>query len=160
MNEWESFFVAQLGAAAALAGLLFVGISISLNRILAFPRLPNRALIALLLLITVLVESAFVLVPGQSLLALGAEIFLAGLVIWITLIVLDVRIWRQTETQYRANSIVLIVINQIAVLSYLIAGIMLLAGNSGGIYWLVPAVLISFVKSLLDAWVLLVEINR
>jgi hypothetical protein len=30
----------------------------------------------------------------------------------------------------------------------------------GGLYLLVPAIIISFIKALLDAWVLLVEINR
>lgn len=160
MNAWESFFIAQVGASAALAGLLFVGISINLNRILAFPRLPNRAFVALLLLIAVLVVSSFVLIPGQSPQLLGVEILLAGLAVWIVLIVFDIRIWQSTEAQYRTNSILLIIVNQIATLSYIFAGIILLMGNLAGLYWLVPAVLVSFVKALLDAWVLLVEINR
>lgn len=29
-----------------------------------------------------------------------------------------------------------------------------------GLYWLVPAILISMIKAAVDAWVLLVEINR
>ena len=32
--EWESLFVAEAGASAALAGLLFVALSINLERIL------------------------------------------------------------------------------------------------------------------------------
>ena len=32
--------------------------------------------------------------------------------------------------------------------------------GEGGLYWGVPAVIVSFVLALLDAWVLLVEINR
>lgn len=35
MPGWENFFVAQVGASAALAGLVFVGISINLTKIVA-----------------------------------------------------------------------------------------------------------------------------
>ena len=38
--------------------------------------------------------------------------------------------------------------------------IIVLTRGAGGLYWLVPAIVISFIKAILDAWVLLVEINR
>ena len=41
--EWESLFVAEAGASAALAGLLFVAISINLERILQGAGLSGRA---------------------------------------------------------------------------------------------------------------------
>ena len=41
--EWESLFVAEAGASAALAGLLFVALSINLERILKGIGLPGRA---------------------------------------------------------------------------------------------------------------------
>lgn len=47
-----------------------------------------------------------------------------------------------------------------AVLPYIIAGIVVLSRGSGGLYWIVPAIIVSFLKAILDAWVLLVEINR
>jgi hypothetical protein len=34
VSEWGNFFIAQVGASAALAGLIFVGVSINLERIL------------------------------------------------------------------------------------------------------------------------------
>ncbi len=34
MTGWENFFIAELGASAALAGLVFVGLSINLTKIL------------------------------------------------------------------------------------------------------------------------------
>ena len=56
--DWANFFVAEVGASAALLGLLFVSISINLSKILSFRALPNRAFGALLALLAVLVVSS------------------------------------------------------------------------------------------------------
>jgi hypothetical protein len=66
---------------AALAGLIFVGVSINLTRILALPRLPNRAFQALMLLLTVLVVSSLLLVSGQSLPLVSSEVLVTGFII-------------------------------------------------------------------------------
>ena len=50
-------FIAAAGASAALAGLVFVAVSINIERILKFEELPPRAEMTLLLLITVLLVS-------------------------------------------------------------------------------------------------------
>ena len=50
--------------------------------------------------------------------------------------------------------------NQLPALPFVVAGILILAGNPGGIYWTVAGTLLSFAAGLLDAWVLLIEINR
>jgi hypothetical protein len=42
-EAWFEFGVGIIGAAAALAGLLFVAMSINIERILALPKLPSRA---------------------------------------------------------------------------------------------------------------------
>ena len=42
-EDWSDFLVASSGASAALAGLVFIGISINLTRILDGPGLPGRA---------------------------------------------------------------------------------------------------------------------
>ncbi|HYB02575.1 MAG TPA: hypothetical protein VED37_20280 [Ktedonobacteraceae bacterium] len=65
MNGWENFFIAEVGASAALLGLIFVGVSINLTRILSISGLPNRALLALIILLTILVISSLLLVPEQ-----------------------------------------------------------------------------------------------
>jgi hypothetical protein len=62
---WEPFFIASSGATAALAGLIFVAISINLDDILETPGLDRRALEALALLVGALILSLLVLVPGQ-----------------------------------------------------------------------------------------------
>jgi modulator of FtsH protease len=79
VGEWREFFVAQAGAAAALAGLVFVGVSINLDKIVAIPSMPSRALEAMVLLVAILVQSSLMLVPEQSLRALGFEVLAVAL---------------------------------------------------------------------------------
>ena len=160
MNGWENFFIAEVGASAALLGLIFVGISINLTRILSIHGLPNRALLALIILLTILIVSSLLLVPWQALTLVGIEILVVGLIVWIIATMLDVTILRTRERQYRRPYMVNLVLTQFALLPYIVAGIIVLMRGASGLYWLVPAIVISFIKAILDAWVLLVEINR
>ena len=160
MDEWQGFFAAEVGASAALSGLLLVGMSINLSKILSVARLPNRGLVALLLLITVLTVCSLLLVPGQPLLLIGSEVLVIGLVVWATVVRFDVRAWRSAEAEYRRIAASQMAINQLAVVPYIIGGATILLQGLVGIYWLVPAILVSNVKAVLDAWVLLIEIDR
>ena len=160
MKDWDNFFVATAGAAATLTGLIFVGVSISLSKILSVPTLPTRAFESLMLLLTILIISSLSLVPGQSVCLLGAEILVTGIVIWVTALTLDIGILRKTEAGFKSYARQNFLLTQLAVLPYIIAGIIILIQGSTGLYWLVPAFIISLIKALTDAWVLLVEINR
>jgi hypothetical protein len=72
--NWDSFFVAVVGAAAGLTGLLFVAVSINLENILKEgSMLPARAAETLASLLFVMVSAALTLVPQNTRL-LGAEI--------------------------------------------------------------------------------------
>jgi hypothetical protein len=82
MRGWHDLFVAEAGASAALAGLLFVPISINLTHILEYRHLPSRAVEALLALLSVPMIATFALVPTQSTRAYAAEIGASGLVMW------------------------------------------------------------------------------
>src|ERR687885_234562 len=82
MSSLETFFLAQVGASAALLGLLFVGASINLDKIMNDPHLPGRVLDALVVLMAVLVVSSLGLVPSQSFVLLPGAIMLAGLTGW------------------------------------------------------------------------------
>jgi hypothetical protein len=157
---WESLFVAEAGASAALAGLLFVAISINLERILQGAGLPGRAGEAMVLLVAVLGVSTLVLSPGQPRTALGAELLVAGLVAWSILVMIHLRAVRSRVGPSSGALAGRIVVVQVAVLPLLVAGLSLLLGAGGGLYWLVPGVLFCLVVAVLDAWALLIEILR
>jgi modulator of FtsH protease len=162
MNDWENFFIAEVGASAALTGLILVGVSINLNKILSVPALPSRVLAVLSMLLTVLIISSLLLVPGQSLSMVGIEVLVIGLCVWLAVIRLDIHIWRNTEANapYRRGVCLSIFVDQFTLLFYAIGGVVILCRGVDGLYWLVPAILLSFIKAFWDARVLLVEINR
>jgi hypothetical protein len=160
MNGWENFLMAEVGASAALAGLIFVGVSLNLAKILSHPALPSRAFEALLLLVAVLVVCSMLLVPGQPASIVGIELLAVGIAVWVTISLFDINIWRKTEPQYRPRYTRLIIINQVTLLSYVVSGIVLLTSGFIGLYCMGFAVIASFIMAVLNAWVLLVEINR
>ena len=159
-SEWSDLFVATAGASAALLGLLFVAVSINLERILGFQGLPERALETLMLLLGVLVASIAGLVPGQSALALGLELLALGLAMAAGAARLPVTYaadsgagsigWRLGRHGVRAASIGPI----------LVAGITLVLEGGGGLYWLAAGIAFSIFGAVVGAWVLLVEILR
>jgi hypothetical protein len=160
MNEWNSLFAATAGASATLTGLLFVGVSINLAKILSVTYLPERALISMILLVNILVVSVLALVPNQSFISLGSRILAIAIVVWITVILIDIKNRKAIEERYRHHFIMNVILDQLAVIAYIVSGIAILRNHENGLYWLVPAIIFSFIKAVMDAWILLVEINR
>jgi hypothetical protein len=158
-TEWHDLFVAAAGATAALAGLVFVAVSINLERILQYDGLPERGLETVMLLIGVLVVSIVCLIPEQSHLALGLE--LTGLAVGVGFGLQrlpripkgdpgDPRSWALSRWAIRLTGFVLLAIGAIS--------IVLAAG--GGLYWIVAGVVFATIGAVANAWVLLVEIMR
>ena len=81
-EAWGELFLAEAGASAALGGLLFVALSINLERIVALRSLPGTALGTIVLLVAVLMLSTFALVPEQPRWVLGSEVLVVGVVAW------------------------------------------------------------------------------
>ena len=163
MGEWHDFFLA--GAAAVLAGLVFVGVSINLDTIMSDPRygLAGRALEALVLLVAVLIATILLLVPAQGTVLAGAEVLAVGVVDWAAVVIIQVlvvRNWRSLEPAFRRHFVPRVVLCQLATLPIVAAGVGVMGWGVGGLYWLVVGVVLSFLVAVADAWVLLVEIHR
>ncbi len=165
MNAWHDFFLAQAGAAGVLTGLVFVGVSINLQKIVSDPRsgLAGRAAEALILLVAVLTVSVLGLVPGQGPGLLGAEVLVVGLAAWVWIVAIQLprlREWGTMRADLRVSFVLRVVLGQVGTLATVIAGVAVLWVGPGGLYWLVAGTLFSIIAALAEAWVLLVEINR
>jgi modulator of FtsH protease len=159
-DAWANFFVAQCGASAALLGLIFVSVSLNLAKILAHPLLPGRAFVAMFMLLVVLLVASLMLVPGQPMAANGVEILAIGVITCGTATFDGIKSVRGATADLRGKFLRSLLLVEIATLPFLVAGTLILLGHAAGYYWLAGAILLSIVKSVTDAWVLLVEINR
>ena len=159
-EHWSDFFVAEIGATAALAGLLTVAISINLKAIVEGRLLSGRAAETILMLGGVLVLSTLALVPGQTVVALGYEELGLGVIIGCFQTVILLRARRFYHEQERRWMRVAFGVSFIFPL--LLSGLSLATAGfvPGGLYWLVPSVVIGVVGGLINSWVLLVEILR
>jgi modulator of FtsH protease len=163
--EWSDFALAQLGASAALLGLVFVGMSINLKDFVGTPVLVNRALEAIVLLATVLIAATAVLIPHQSREVVGVELVAIGVVTSLAV----VRLQAGTHSDVvpagnrgptRASIVSRRIIGLGSALLIVIAGVTLLVEAGGGLYWWPAAIVAAYVGAIVNAWVLLVEILR
>jgi hypothetical protein len=155
-QAWSNFFVAEVGAAAALTGLVIVAISINLATLVKNRPLSGRAGETVVQLAGVLLLSSFALVPGQPLWLLGMEFLGVGaLAAGGNSIIRWLSGRHPKEPPFLRHVIV-----YGASLPLLIAGASLILGWGGGFYWLVPGVMFAFVGGVINTWVLLVEILR
>ena len=164
MEGWNDFFVAVAGTSGALIGLLFVGLSINLKTILKFESLPFRGLKSVTLLFGALLISLVCLVPGQSPSCLGWELTALGLMTWAATTFFS---WATNQRRLKAveqknpiANLMLLIEGQVATLCYVASGLVVTFGNPGGLYFLVVGMLLSLFITVMNSWVLLVEINR
>jgi len=159
-ETWESFFLGEVGAAAALGGLLFVAVSINVAKIIEVPGLADRALQSLLILLSLLTIAALMLLPQQSPLAMGIETVAVVAVTMVGGTLLGFRGLRRSEAAHRGHFVWSIVSFEVVFLVCLVGGVILFAGDPVGLYWLAIGMCLGLVKAVSDAWIFLVEINR
>jgi predicted MFS family arabinose efflux permease len=161
IGEWSNFCLGELAAASALAGLLFVSVSVNQARILQLGRMADRGLEALAMLFLVVVVASLPLVPRQPLRLLGGEILVIATVTLFVVIQLQRTYLRDVEPQYRPQSMRMVTLNRIAVGTIaLIGGVLLCRGDGVGMHLLPAGILLSFLAAGFNSWVLLIEINR
>jgi hypothetical protein len=127
MGEWHDIFLAQSVAAGVLTGLVFVGVSINLEKIMSQPGygLPGRAAEALILLVAVLTASLLLLVPGQGTMMVGAEVLAIGIAAWGWVVVIQplrLRSWQAMEPELRRAFVLRVALGQAATLPFIAGG--------------------------------------
>jgi hypothetical protein len=160
-SGWADFLVASAGATGALAGLVFVALSINLAKILMLPGVAERAGETIILLASGLVGSLAALIPHETKAQLGIWLVLLWLPTWLVPTLLQIRDFAHRR-YYRAYQAVLrFVLFQAATLPLGLAGLSLngMLGG-GGLHWFALSLIVSLMVALYNAWVLLVEIIR
>ena len=160
LAHWEGFAVAEVGAAAVLTGLVFVAVSVNIDRVLGVRGLPARAGETVVLYLLVLTACSLLLVPGMSAAVLGGWLLATGVVGWAVLtaiVVSGVRAPSRQPTSWRATRLLTV---QLAALPVVAGGGLLVAGLGGALYWLAAGSLFALLAGTGNAWVLLVEIVR
>src|SRR5277367_5529449 len=162
MDKWSNYFISTAGVAAGLTGLIFVGLSVNLKKIFFISKahLPSRTLGSLITLANIVVVSNLCLVPKQPDYCTGIEILIAGIIIWIIVTRLDLVMYRTVEVNYRPRYFRNIFYSQLTIMPFLIAGIFLICKFDIGTYVLVPGIILSLIKSMVDIWFIMVDINR
>ncbi|MHC1562152.1 hypothetical protein ACR9E3_24580 [Actinomycetospora sp. C-140] len=159
-EPWSDFAAGMAGASAALAGLLFVAVSINIRTILTGTGIAGRAALALILLVLPVFLSLALLIPGQPDTALAIELLVISAVTVPSLGYLA-RPSAHAAEQPMASWIATNVIpSAVAGLAPVISALGLLTEALGGLYWLPAAVALALVGGLVNAWALLVEILR
>lgn len=166
MSAWESFFVTAGGAAAVLAGLIFVGISINLQKLLERTIVSRGAWVSLLTLVEILIVSLFMLIPEQKFPVLGAEVGGSGLICWVVMTIVTINQFKHArkdgfpEGQTWYGRLAMILLSQFITVPFIVGGVLLLFNRASGIYWTLPGILSALPYSLYMGWVLTVEVNR
>ncbi|HXN91243.1 MAG TPA: hypothetical protein VN906_07140 [Candidatus Sulfotelmatobacter sp.] len=159
-DSWAAAFTAVASSSAALTGLLFVALSINLDKVIKGPGLVARAVEVLLLLVAVLVLATLLLMPGQMVAAASIEILVIAIVMSSLLGYIHIRAPRRALGVTRTNFVMRVVGDHMGPLFLVIGAVSLLIGNGGGLYWVLPALIAAMVAAIIGAWVLLVEIVR
>lgn len=157
---WDGFAAALAAASAALAGLVFVAVSINISRILSVPRLPGRAGETVILFLGALCECALVLIPHQPVTALGAELLSAGILASAVLGALVLPALAARTRQPLSWQVTRAIAGLTATAPVILAGCSLIGWIPGGLYWLAAGVLCAVIAASANAWVLLIEVVR
>ena len=151
--------MAGAGAPAALAGLVFVAVSINVDRILGFRGLPARALATVMLLLSVVIVCLIGLIPGQSRAALGGELLGVGVVFAVVILGLTRRSMAGRDGE-RARTVGHWLLVGLGTVPVVLGAVSLLAEAGGGSTGWRRGSCSRRLAGVVNAWVLLVEIRR
>jgi len=159
---WNNYFVTIAQVSATLAGLLFVGLTISLGYVLSSAGYLNRAFVALFLQFEMLIIAIFGIVPGQPAWAVGGEFILTGLAILAGTSVFGYN-FPEDPSAVLGSTGPRTVRRALAWLAMLLpvgAGVGLLIRWPLALYLLIPAEIACLYLSIGNTWVFAVEIPR
>ncbi len=156
--EWHDFYMMIGTAAATLVGLLFVGLSLNIE-LLRREEADDLRLLATLTFncfIYVLLFAVLFLIPRQEPLGLAVPLLLIGMAgLWNTVTQYrksraSHRVWGRGRVARR------FFIPLFSLFCLIIIAVTVLLGTTGGLYWLVPVMLLLLAAASRNAWDLLI----
>ena len=158
MGAWHDFYVTAGGAAAALVGLLFVGVSLHLDAVVSRPDVRATARGAFQSLIAILVVALVVLVPAISGSDLGEVLIVLGAV-GLLGAARDARgMWGSDLLLGARAAVRKLGFRFAGLLSMLAVGILFLTRNDQAASWLLAVIFLLLASSAQTAWSLLIEV--
>lgn len=159
LEGWSEFNVAMAGAAAALAGLLIVALSVNVAKIIQYATLPARAAASVSALVLVVLTCGVALIPGQTLQLIGLELVLPTAVCVLLAVVAVRRIFTEADVK-EGNRIIKTVTVALAPIGFAVGVALLLVDVGAGYTVLAFSGLLAICAAVLFSWVALVEVLR
>ncbi len=161
---WNELFILAGGAAAALSGLIFVGLSVNIKSVLDIekkdgaPLLTGRGLEALVDLLNILVICIVAATPNIDRGVLAAFILVVAAESAISPI--RAALVTRGRSEIRKYTLQRLITSVALTLIYVVTGVTLAVQHGGGLLWLPAAFVLSVFIAALNAWILLVEVMR
>jgi hypothetical protein len=159
IDRWQNFFVMVGGGAAALAGLVFIAMSINLSIITRDATHKNRAIATLTGFTAVFMVCAFALIGNQSYQWIGVEWFVVSLVPTITYISVYIRATKVGRSSV-GLSIRRFIVGTTCYVAQLIGSVLLISGYVAGLYLAAAAMVLSFAFFISGAWLLITGVQE
>ena len=156
-EQWNNFFVMVGSGAAALAGLIFVAMSINHEIIIRNTTHKNRAINMLTGFTAIFMASGFALMGNQGLVVLGLE----WLVLWLIATVIFIRgyvIALRSGMSFIGLKSPRLAGGTICYLAEVIGAIFLICGYSPGLYIAAIGIIVLFAFLISGAWLLMIGI--
>jgi hypothetical protein len=161
--NWHDYFVTIAAVSATLAGLLFVGLTISLSHMLQGYGYLSRAFTALFMQFEMLVLGLFAIVPGQPGYVLGIEFVVTGLAFLAGISIFAYHFPENALSSVLGSKgprVVRAILGYGGTLLPVLAGIGLIWGENLSLYLSIPSEIAALYLSIGNAWVFAVEIPR
>jgi hypothetical protein len=156
-EQWNNFFVMVGGGAAALAGLIFVAMSINHEIIIRNTTHKNRAINMLTGFTAVFMASSFALIGNQGLEVVGIE----WLVLWFIATAIFIRgyvIAIRSDMSSIGLNAPRLAGGTMCYLAGVIGAVFLILGHSSGLYIAAIAMIVLFAFLISGAWLLMIGI--
>ena len=157
LDHWDNFFVMVGSGAAALAGLIFVAISINPETILRNSTHKNRAVNMLSGFSAIFMACALALLGGQSMVELGFE----WAVLWLVATFIFVRgyvIALRSKMSSVGLNVPRLAGGTVCYLAEVAGAVFLIFGHDAGLYIAAIATIVLFAFLISGAWLLIIGI--